>query len=268
LSVVFVPQVCLRQGCGTKQAEQEFTADQVLQAGRRAEAEGRFDYALQFYRHLATHHGHAREAEEARRALGRLAERGTTGGAQPIRLSAILERASRAANEVPPPPPTSTEEPEAFARSRSQQPTHARPKAVPQAQPLSQSLPQSLSLSLDAHVDVPVRSPSQDLTRHGPVALPPPARFYWVGRALALVLGVAGWLLVVAGIASAGVLLGYGMDLGSALGLPGIGLSAGLVAAGFLAVFWSQLATALFATANAARDLVAIERAKAGYDFE
>lgn len=50
-----------------------FTAAQVLQAARRAEAEGKLDYALQFYRHLVDHYADVPEAYEARDALQRVA---------------------------------------------------------------------------------------------------------------------------------------------------------------------------------------------------
>ncbi|HEY7690505.1 MAG TPA: hypothetical protein VH835_17525 [Dongiaceae bacterium] len=50
-------------------AAQQFTPSQILEAGRRAEAEGRTEYAVQFYRHLIDHHGGAPEAEAAHDAL-------------------------------------------------------------------------------------------------------------------------------------------------------------------------------------------------------
>lgn len=50
-----------------------FTAAQVLQAARRAEAEGKTEYALQFYRHLVDHYPDAPEAHEAREGLQRIA---------------------------------------------------------------------------------------------------------------------------------------------------------------------------------------------------
>ena len=56
------------------QAQAQFTPVQVLQAARRAEAEGKMDYALQFYRHLVEHHGTTIEAQEAREGLFRIAE--------------------------------------------------------------------------------------------------------------------------------------------------------------------------------------------------
>ena len=56
------------------QTSVQFTPVQVLQAARRAEAEGKMDYALQFYRHLVEQHGTTPEAQEAREGLFRIAE--------------------------------------------------------------------------------------------------------------------------------------------------------------------------------------------------
>jgi len=50
-------------------APQQYTPSQILEAGRRAETEGRTEYAMQFYRHLIDSHGSAPEAEAARDAL-------------------------------------------------------------------------------------------------------------------------------------------------------------------------------------------------------
>lgn len=50
----------------------QFSPEQILEAGRRAESEGRLDYALQFYRHLLDQHRSSREAQFALEALARL----------------------------------------------------------------------------------------------------------------------------------------------------------------------------------------------------
>ncbi len=55
----------------------QFSPGQLLDAGRRAEAEGRLDLAQQFYGHLSDHYGHTSEAAEGRRGLARI------GGAAP-----------------------------------------------------------------------------------------------------------------------------------------------------------------------------------------
>lgn len=50
-------------------AAQQYTPSQILEAGRRAEAEGRIEYAIKFYRHLIDHHGGAPETQDAHDAL-------------------------------------------------------------------------------------------------------------------------------------------------------------------------------------------------------
>ena len=54
------------------QGSPQFTPRQLLDAGRRAEAEGKLDHANQLYRHLTDHYGYTAEAVEARSGLGRL----------------------------------------------------------------------------------------------------------------------------------------------------------------------------------------------------
>jgi hypothetical protein len=53
-------------------ASQQFTPPQLLEAGHRAEVEGRLDLAAQFYRHLTEHYAFTAEAAEARNGLGRV----------------------------------------------------------------------------------------------------------------------------------------------------------------------------------------------------
>jgi hypothetical protein len=53
-------------------APSQFTPAQILEAGQRAEADGRFEHAKQFYRHIVEHHPHTREFGLARDGLGRL----------------------------------------------------------------------------------------------------------------------------------------------------------------------------------------------------
>lgn len=50
----------------------QFTPQQVLEAGRRAEVDGKRDYAVQFYQHVMMHHRSSAEATEADAALRRL----------------------------------------------------------------------------------------------------------------------------------------------------------------------------------------------------
>lgn len=53
-------------------ASQQFTPPQLLEAGHRAEVEGKLDLAVQFYRHLTEHYSFTGEAAEARNGLGRV----------------------------------------------------------------------------------------------------------------------------------------------------------------------------------------------------
>lgn len=50
----------------------QFTVGEIMEAARRAEAEGKLDYALQFYRHIIEHHGADLEAYEARDSFQRV----------------------------------------------------------------------------------------------------------------------------------------------------------------------------------------------------
>ena len=54
------------------QGSPQFSPKQLLDAGLRAEAEGKLEHANQLYRHLVDHYGYTTEATEARSALGRL----------------------------------------------------------------------------------------------------------------------------------------------------------------------------------------------------
>lgn len=104
-----------------------YTPAQVLEAGRRAEAAGRPDFAIQFYRHLTDHHAGSAEGKEASESLGRLTGAGkgsVTNSLPPIepkpadgvadaqltpdggapRQSTALARLSYRPEPVPPPP--------------------------------------------------------------------------------------------------------------------------------------------------------------------
>ncbi len=54
------------------QTSQQFTPPQLLDAGHRAEGEGKLDLAMQFYRHLTEHYAYTAEAAEARNGIGRI----------------------------------------------------------------------------------------------------------------------------------------------------------------------------------------------------
>jgi hypothetical protein len=76
------------------QTSQQFTPPQLLEAGHRAESEGKYDLAAQFYRHLTEHYAYTAEAAEARNGLGRIGAVQlqiwhTNGASHPIALSPV-----------------------------------------------------------------------------------------------------------------------------------------------------------------------------------
>jgi hypothetical protein len=80
-----------------------FTPQQVLDAGRRAEADGRREYAIQFYRHLTDYWGETAEAAAAREGLTRLGVAVAPAMAPPF----ITVPPTPYANGALPPMPTS-----------------------------------------------------------------------------------------------------------------------------------------------------------------
>lgn len=178
---------------------QQLTPPQLLEAGHRAEVEGRLDLAAQFYRHLTEHFAFTAEAAEARNGLGRV---GATQS-QVWHLNGA---------------------------------THVNGAARPQR-------------------------------RHA-VA---PRDHYRTGRALARLLSALGWLAVICGFMAPAAYIAFD-HFALAATLPRLGLAyvltsaAGIFAIGLLVVFAGQIARAVFDQANAARDLVALERAKFGAD--
>ncbi len=98
----------------TVQPPQNFSPHQILDAARRAEAEGRRDFANQFYRHLLDYYPGSQEALAAREGLMRLAQ-GEPHPQDP--MAAALQ---------PPPPPTH------FAPSPPGPAAHRRPAHMAQ----------------------------------------------------------------------------------------------------------------------------------------
>jgi hypothetical protein len=83
-------------------ATANFSAQQILEAGRRAEAEGNLDHAVRFYKHLTLHFAGTFEAADAVTALHRLDDAGPRysfaapeRAASPIGVSGGITRAGR-----------------------------------------------------------------------------------------------------------------------------------------------------------------------------
>lgn len=224
-------------------ASLQLSSTQILEAARRAEAEGKLDYAVQFYRHIVEHYGGSPEAYEARDAFLRLT--------QQRRLDDARHRGLPAAGKSFSPPPLRepSRPPAAHGGALSRADGHA-PGAGPPA-----NLPQVVTNA---------RPPSAESSTEPEFAF---RDRYRAGTIMALGANWSGWLVVGIGAALGGSgLAGVPATLAvpSVLGLPaGLVYGAGAVAAGLVIVFVSQLALAVFDNANASRHLLAIERAKA-----
>jgi hypothetical protein len=184
----------------------QFTPKQLLDAGRRAEAEGRLDLAHQFYGHLSDHYGHTPEAAEGRDLLARM---GASHYPQVWQMNGAIPAAPAANGRLA-----------ATGGTR-------RAKHVAQ------------------RVD------------------------YRIGRALAALASGIGCLAIVAallalaaGVAAEFALVPALQEL--KLTYDVLSRAAGALLVGAATLLLGQVARALFDQASAARELVAIERAKAG----
>ena len=222
------------------QTSMQFTPVQVLQAARRAEAEGKMDYALQFYRHLVEQHGTTAEAQEAREGLFRIAE-WRWGEAR-------------------------------VARTRESGGQAAQPAAQPPSQPSggqrvynvgNQSAASGYADPQQAHVAMPrvARAQESDVPAFQP-------RFR-LSKVVAHALSAVGWAMLLGGVfaavAGGGGFVGelyaiafFGLPLGVLAGAPALVLGLVFIVAG-------QIAAAVFESTNATLELVAIERGRTSF---
>jgi hypothetical protein len=211
------------------------TLPDILQAGYRAEAEGRLDYAAQLYRHLVDYYGRSPEAGEARRALARLAQ---PAASEPSGESAQTYRSLSQALDVR---PTSPSSPQPLLQPEALQPAVVTP---PTSRRALASAPSS------------ARQPVREL--------PAPANGYRLGRGLAVLLMVIGCALVGLGL----LLLGYGAFYGlyrpTPAGIAPMVAAPGMIVSGLALTLIGQLFLAIFRTANATTNLVEIARARDG----
>jgi hypothetical protein len=201
----------------------QYTPVQVLQAARRAEAEGKMDYALQFYRHLVEHHGMTAEAQEAREGLFRIAE---------WRWGEARVTRRQDGNGQPQP-----QRQDAYAAAAAQQQDYSHePPHMPQV--LAREAAKAAGMS---------------------VAQPYRAR-YRGATVVALVLSGIGWAGVLMGLLLAALAAGgfvADVSAGGLLGLP-VGVLFGVPAAivGLVLVVTGQLAAAVFESTNATLELL------------
>lgn len=224
----------------------QFTPAQVLEAGRRAEAEGRAEYAVQFYRHLVDHYPGSSQAAAALAGLSRVGL-GSNGGlngrlAQASNMAAGTTAGSDPVTGPPSGPPSL---PNPFGTPRPPDPGFGQWQSEP-SQPVS----------------APQRRQSEP-----ELELPRLRRDYRTGRVLARLCAWLGGLLVVAGLVLIPVsilnprLIASLPMIGNSLAGPIAGLT--MIITGIVQVMLGQLVRAVLDHANSARDIAAITRAKA-----
>lgn len=238
------------------QTSVQFTPVQVLQAARRAEAEGKMDYALQFYRHLVEQHGTTPEAQEAREGLFRIAEwrwgeARVARGREAANADALGGQIGQAPPQGAPGIPPGGQRVFNVANNPQQPPYYPEQQSADAGHPTK--LPQIVSREQNQRAD----------------DLPPFRARFRIAKFLAHALSALGWITLLAGIAAAGAAAGGFLAEASAIALLGLplGIVAGVPAAvlGLVLVVAGQLAAAVFASTNAALELVAIERGRSSF---
>jgi len=259
------------------ETSQNYSPAQLLAIGQRAESEGKIEYATQFYMHLAEHYRHTAEGHEALYGLQRIEQYRQAQAAQAAQAAA--------AQQIP--------AQHAYGQAQHQQ---ANPQLQRQAQPQTGGRPatrtaqaqrqewqaaqqeQAVAANGVAHrSSLPARVSDEDeedddarlprLMRGGAEQDYVPT--YRIGRSLTVVMAAIGWTLLAIGLplflaGLAGVPKGLGAaGLG---GLPiGVELGVAAMVFGIVLLFAAHLARAVFDSAAATRELVEIERAKAGW---
>jgi hypothetical protein len=225
----------------------QFTPAQVLNAARRAEAEGKLDYAAQFYRHIVDYFGASPEAQDAREGLGRIEWR---------RQEPVMRPRPAAA-----PPSLNGANGPARAPLAMHRPRDEHGYARPPAPGETGGPPAAVSAARLPQVAPGAMEPEPAVADD-----PSDAGAYRTGRLMAGVIAVIGWTALLSGVFV--LVLTFTMAPASLL-VPMLGLPAGLLAGvallvgGVVFVLAGQLALAVFDNAGAVRHLLAIEKTKA-----
>jgi hypothetical protein len=228
------------------QTSVQYTPVQVLQAARRAEAEGKMDYALQFYRHIVEHHGTTAEAQEAREGLFRIAE-WRWGEAR-------IARRQEAA----------------VANGYGGQQRAAVAVAGGQPQPAyAPELPDnSVPITGGATRMPQIIAREAAKAAEGPAPAEARAPRYRIARIAALVLSGCGWASVAGGIIMAVMAMAdaaAAMSAAAFLGLPlGVLLGGPVAVIGLVLIVTGYLAVAVFESSNATLELADMRRRRAG----
>ncbi|MTD95322.1 hypothetical protein GIW81_13365 [Hyphomicrobium sp. xq] len=221
------------------QTSMQFTPVQVLQAARRAEAEGKMDYALQFYRHLVEQHGTTAEAQEAREGLFRIAE-WRWGEARVARSRESGGQAAQPAAQAPPSPSPGGQRVYNVG-NQSAASGYADPQQVPMPR-----------VARPAESDLPAFQPRFRLSKVVAHALSAIGWVMLLGGVFAAVAGGGGFVGELSAVAF------FGLPLGVLTGAPALVLGLVFIVAG-------QIAAAVFDTTNATLELVAIERGRSSF---
>lgn len=226
----------------------QFTPAQVLDAARRAEAEGRADYAQQFYRHLVEKYPASGEAAMARTSLSRM---GMDPGPHMAGFGSPVM--SGAGQMAPPPYDPSRLEPEPPSLGNPFDPRP--PEQAGWQQPYAPAYAQ------------PQQIPPPPQSYEHPVELPEESRRYLLGRFLARFVAWFGVIHLIAGLALIPLSIAGPRalqtvpTLGLYLSSPTYGLT--LVVLGVTLLLLGQVARALLDQSNATQDMAAILRAEA-----
>lgn len=275
------------RGVCMSESSENYSPSQILAIGQRAEAEGKFDYATQFYTHLADHYRNTAEGHEAFYGLQRIERYRQTHFAAQQRAA---HGQAQARNSTPSQQPAQRREPQPLLHQQQQRqsvpqatarPARAEPSGhlqdlqyvheragAPNAAATRSSLPARVSdhdddddAGLPRLVARNIRPDESEQGYHVPD--------YRVGRFLAVILSAVGWIMLLVGfvLLVAGLAGVHSMVSTAGLaGLPaGVELGISAISTGFIMLFMSHLARAVFDSAGAARELVEIERAKAGW---
>ncbi len=281
----------------------QYTAAQLLDIASRYELEGNLEYATQFYRYLAENLVGTPEAAQARTALERLAHRhatqtkrpdpsgqpqprptlsatgrpqpasqGPQGQGAPNQSGAPLRTEPTLSSAAPAQRPRDTSQtgyanrPETTGRpGQTQQPQFATPQGTPPAASPHANQPNFAPRAEDDDTPLPRVMRGEEDLEDGVEFSPG----YRVGRFLAFTMVLFGWLSLVAGIAFAAIAVAgvAGTQIMSEYGGLPFGVLIGIAGfvVGLLMIFLGSLAQAAYEAANNTRELLEIERAKAGW---
>ncbi len=232
------------------QSSQQFTSVQILEAGQRAEVEGRLEYAIQFYRHLTDHLPRSAEAAIAREALSKL------GALAP------------GAEQTFTPPSNGSATPGYYNNGASS------PNGNGAAQ-FTLHYPQPTGTAITTRRPQPIPAATNTVAPKPAFTMPKSKRRYRTGRFFARVVSVLGFVQIGIGVVT--ILLGILSQVGGgSASVPAIFASqspllagsagAALLFLGAMQVLGGQLARAIFDQASVSRDLASFNRARAAYD--